>query len=49
MTQSGFYLKQIEVGPMENFAYLLGDLATHQVILVDPAWEVDRLIKAAEA
>ncbi|MBI2337131.1 MAG: MBL fold metallo-hydrolase [Deltaproteobacteria bacterium] len=49
MTQGGFYLKQIEVGPMENFAYLLGDLATHQVILVDPAWEVDRLIKAAEA
>lgn len=45
MNDKRIYLKQIEVGPMENFAYLIGDKKTRECIIVDPAWEVDRLLK----
>jgi len=43
------YLKQIEVGPMENFVYFVGDQNSREVFLIDPAWQVDTLIKQAEA
>lgn len=43
-----FYLKQLEVGPMENFIYLIGDHEKKECVMVDPAWEVDRVLKAAE-
>src|SRR3989338_5944981 len=43
------YLKQLEVGMMKNFNYLIGDPATHECAWVDPAWEVDRLLKIAKA
>ena len=39
------YLKQIEVGPMANFIYLIGDRKTRECVMVDPAWEVDRILK----
>lgn len=39
------YLKQLEVGLMQNFVYLLGDPATHEALIVDPGWEVDRILK----
>ena len=35
------YLKQIEVGPMQNFVYLIGDQASRECVVVDPAWEID--------
>ena len=41
------YLKQIEVGPMENFVYLIGDTEKRECVMVDPAWEVDRVVKIA--
>ena len=34
------YIKQLEVGLMQNFNYLIGDPATHECAYVDPAWEV---------
>jgi len=40
---SAIILKQLAVGPMQNFAYFLGCAKTKQVAVVDPAWEVDRL------
>jgi len=43
----GFYLRQMELGPMENFVYLLGDPTTRQALVVDPAWQVDTILKAA--
>ena len=43
MAESPLYLKQIEVGPMENFVYLIGDRQRHECVMVDPAWEVDRV------
>lgn len=43
------YLKQLKVGMMRNFNYLIGDPETHECAYVDPAWEVDRLLKIAKA
>ncbi len=42
------YLKQVEVGLMENFNYLIGDEATKECVYIDPAWEVDRILRLAE-
>jgi len=41
MAQSALYLRQIELGPMQNFVYLLGDQASRECVVVDPAWEID--------
>lgn len=43
------YLRQIEVGPMQNFVYLIGDKEKSQAVLVDPAWEVDPVLDFAES
>ena len=40
--------KQIAVGPMRNFAYLLADDAG-EGLLVDPNWDVPGLLREAEA
>lgn len=32
---------------MQNFVYLVGDRGTHEALIVDPAWEVDMVLKAA--
>ena len=44
-----FYLKQLEVGPMENFVYLIGDQEIGECIMIDPAWDVQSVLKQAEA
>lgn len=41
-------LKQMEVGPMENFIYFVGDKDTNEVVVIDPAWDVDYLLKEAK-
>ena len=43
------YLKQMELGPMQNFIYLVGDPATRQCVVVDPAWEIDAIVGTAAA
>jgi len=35
---AGLYLKQVELGPMQNFVYLIGDQASREGVVVDPAW-----------
>ena len=42
------YLKQIEAGPMENFVYLIGDTATKECVVVDPAWDISQVLRVAE-
>jgi glyoxylase-like metal-dependent hydrolase (beta-lactamase superfamily II) len=37
--------KQVAVGTFQNFAYLIGDEQTKLAAIVDPAWEVDKLLK----
>lgn len=46
---AGLYLRQLEVGPMENFIYLIGDRASGDCVMVDPAWDVDAVLKIAAA
>ena len=41
------YFKQIEIGPMQNYVYLLGSLETRKVAVVDAAWEIDTILKIA--
>ena len=36
-------IQQIELGPMQNFVYLVADPATREAVVIDPAWEVDRI------
>jgi hydroxyacylglutathione hydrolase len=43
------YLKQMELGPMQNFVYLVGDPVARQCVVVDPAWEIDAIVEAAQA
>ncbi len=38
------YLKQLELGPMQNFVYLLGDPQTREAMVVDPGWEVPTIL-----
>ncbi|MFQ5521298.1 MAG: MBL fold metallo-hydrolase [Candidatus Methylomirabilia bacterium] len=42
------YLKQMELGPMQNFVYLVGDPAARQCVVVDPAWEIDTIVGTAQ-
>ncbi len=41
---STLYLKQLLLGPMQNFVYLVGDRATREAVAIDPAWDIDRLL-----
>ncbi len=43
-----FILKQMEVGPMQNFQYFVGDARTKEVALVDPAWDTELLYSEAK-
>ena len=38
------YLRQMELGPMQNFVYLIGDPETRDCVAVDPAWEIDAIL-----
>lgn len=38
-------IEQIEIGPMQNFTYIVGSRSTREVVVVDPAWDVDGLLK----
>ena len=40
------FFKQVPVGPMQNFSYIIGD--SGEAAIVDAGWEVDRLIKIAD-
>ncbi|HLG18761.1 MAG TPA: MBL fold metallo-hydrolase [Bdellovibrionota bacterium] len=48
MTEPALYFKQLEIGPMANFIYLIGDPASRVAAVVDPAWDVDRIVQTAE-
>ncbi len=41
-------IEQIPVGPMQNFAYLIGSRRTREVAIVDPAWAVSGLLDRIE-
>ena len=41
------YLKQLELGPLQNFVYLVGSLETREVAVVDPGWDVKKILETA--
>lgn len=43
------YFKQLEIGPMRNFIYLLGCKLTKKAAIVDPAWEPKAIIETIES
>ncbi len=48
MPGPSLYFRQLELGPMQNFIYLIGDPATREAAVIDPGWEVPKILKAAE-
>lgn len=43
-TNQPFTIEAMELGPMENFIYLIKDHASGRVAVVDPAWEADVIL-----
>ena len=43
-----FKIEMMELGPMENFIYLIKDQATGRAAVVDPAWEASEIIARAK-
>ena len=46
-TNPDLYLRQLLVGPMQNFIYLIGSRRTRECVVVDPAWTIDGLLEVA--
>ncbi len=44
-----FALRDVMASQLVNFAYLIGSRDTGEAVVVDPAWDVDGLLDAAEA
>src|SRR5215813_9653999 len=44
---SKIFFKQLELGPMQNFVYFIGDPATRSLAVVDPAWEIETILDEA--
>jgi hydroxyacylglutathione hydrolase len=49
MSTAQIYLRQLEIGPMQNYVYLVGDPETREAAVIDAAWEIDAIIEAAAA
>ena len=48
MTEPKLFLHQMELGPMQNFVYLIGCENTREAAVVDPAWDVETILKVAK-
>src|SRR6516162_7350647 len=46
--QKKLSLVQAQLGPMANFVYIIADPVTRKAAVVDPAWDVSRIIDYAE-
>ena len=42
------YVRQLKLGPMENFVYLVGAPGARETAIVDAAWDVPAAVRAAE-
>jgi len=49
VNDAAIYLRQMELGPMQNFVYLVGDPVTRECVVVDPAWEIDTIVETVQA
>ncbi len=46
--QNNIYLRQLQIGPMANYVYLIGDPITRKAVAVDPAWDLARVVHTLE-
>ena len=46
-TSTAFHIHALELGPMENFVYLVEDKASRRAAVVDPAWDVPQVLELA--
>jgi glyoxylase-like metal-dependent hydrolase (beta-lactamase superfamily II) len=44
---NNLYFRQIEMGPMQNYVYLIGSTETRKTAVVDAAWEIDEILRLA--
>jgi len=49
MPQQKSRIYALELGPMENFIYLIEDIESRQAAVVDPAWDVAAIIEKADS
>lgn len=42
------YVRQLPLGPMKNFVYLVGAPGGREAFVIDPAWDVPAITRAAE-
>lgn len=48
MSDRPYKIVSMELGPMENFIYLIQDLKTNRAAVVDPAWDVPTVLAKAK-
>lgn len=48
MSDKPYAIEAMELGPMENFIYLISDKQTGRAAVVDPAWDVPAILAAAQ-
>ena len=46
---SPLYFKQVEIGPMANFVYLVGSTETRKAAVIDAAWDIEEILRLASA
>jgi len=46
---NSLYFKQVEIGPMSNFVYLVGSTETRKVAVIDAAWDIEGILGLAAA
>ena len=39
---------QVPVGPMQNFSYIVEDESTHEAIVIDPSWDLNKITQIVE-
>jgi len=42
------YIRQLPVGPMANFVYLVGAAHSKEAVLIDASWDAQRIVEAAK-
>lgn len=47
MQARAYHIDVLELGPMQNFVYLIRDTATDRAAVVDPAWEPEKILDLA--
>lgn len=48
MSEENFTIHQYALGPWDNLMYLLEDNSTHNCAVVDPAWDIEAIVKEIE-